>query len=303
MAERAQLRVLRHELDRHVRTRTSATPSPSSGTSRTSRRSPTGCSRASSTSSSSAALMIHAAGLRRPTPRSRLGTPARPGPRPARPLLRRQQPGRHHRRRRHRGRPGLDPGGARRAGHELQHPAATAASDFDTYSARSSSPPTPTRSTASSVLVAHPDAVGPGRDQRLRPPHDRRPVPGHARPTRCCCTSPSATTRWPTSRPRSRPARSARPPASRRWRPGAARRRAVLGHPRHPVATPTTGRRSSTGTAATRRRRPTNIPPRDGEDPHEKPRRQPPAQAQKSEFLRTDGTVVDTCGGTPCLAP
>ncbi|MBA2626235.1 MAG: hypothetical protein H0U89_11615 [Acidimicrobiia bacterium] len=48
---------------------------------------------------------------------------------------------------------------------------------------------------------------------------------------------------------------------------------------------------------------PTNIAPRDGEDPHEKPRRQPAARLQKSAFLRTGGAVVDTCGGVPCLAP
>jgi hypothetical protein len=48
---------------------------------------------------------------------------------------------------------------------------------------------------------------------------------------------------------------------------------------------------------------PTNLPPRDGEDPHEKPRRQPSARAQKSAFLRTGGAVIDTCGGAPCLAP
>ncbi len=38
-------------------------------------------------------------------------------------------------------------------------------------------------------------------------------------------------------------------------------------------------------------------------DPHECPRRQPEARLQKSEFLKTNGAVVDTCGGAPCLAP
>jgi hypothetical protein len=49
-----------------------------------------------------------------------------------------------------------------------------------------------------------------------------------------------------------------------------------------------------------------NVPPTEpafGEDPHELPRRTPAAQLQKSEFLRTGGALVDTCGGTPCLAP
>jgi len=39
-------------------------------------------------------------------------------------------------------------------------------------------------------------------------------------------------------------------------------------------------------------------------DPHECPRRAPEARLQKSEFLREDGAVVDTCGsGMACLAP
>jgi len=39
-------------------------------------------------------------------------------------------------------------------------------------------------------------------------------------------------------------------------------------------------------------------------DPHECPRRQPAARLQKSEFLKTNGAVVDTCGtGNVCLAP
>ncbi|MGZ6929547.1 MAG: hypothetical protein ACXVK4_03370 [Acidimicrobiia bacterium] len=40
-----------------------------------------------------------------------------------------------------------------------------------------------------------------------------------------------------------------------------------------------------------------------GSDPHEFPRRTPAAQQQKSEFLAPGGTIVDTCGGLPCLAP
>jgi hypothetical protein len=38
-------------------------------------------------------------------------------------------------------------------------------------------------------------------------------------------------------------------------------------------------------------------------DPHECPRRQPAARLQKSEFLRSDGAVVDVCNGGPCFAP
>jgi len=47
------------------------------------------------------------------------------------------------------------------------------------------------------------------------------------------------------------------------------------------------------------------LPPREpayGNDPHETPRRDPNAQLQKSEFMKTGGTVVDTCGGAPCTA-
>jgi hypothetical protein len=46
-----------------------------------------------------------------------------------------------------------------------------------------------------------------------------------------------------------------------------------------------------------------NVPPRAGHDPHEDPRRSPDAQAQKSEFLRTGGQIVDVCSGAPCTAP
>jgi hypothetical protein len=38
------------------------------------------------------------------------------------------------------------------------------------------------------------------------------------------------------------------------------------------------------------------------EDPHEDPRRQPAAIAQKDAFLRTDGEVIDPCDGEPCQA-
>ena len=40
-----------------------------------------------------------------------------------------------------------------------------------------------------------------------------------------------------------------------------------------------------------------------GEDPHENPRRTPAAQLQKSEFLKPNGTLIDTCSGAPCVAP
>ena len=44
----------------------------------------------------------------------------------------------------------------------------------------------------------------------------------------------------------------------------------------------------------------TNTPNRSGADPHGSPRKTPAAQLQKSEHLRIDGTIVDTCEGGPC---
>jgi hypothetical protein len=46
----------------------------------------------------------------------------------------------------------------------------------------------------------------------------------------------------------------------------------------------------------------TNLPPRQGEDPHGDPRNDVDARVQKSEFLRTDGAVIDVCNGAPCTA-
>jgi hypothetical protein len=46
----------------------------------------------------------------------------------------------------------------------------------------------------------------------------------------------------------------------------------------------------------------TNTPPREGADPHGHPRNTAIARAQKSEFLKIGGRVVDTCGLGPCYA-
>lgn len=46
----------------------------------------------------------------------------------------------------------------------------------------------------------------------------------------------------------------------------------------------------------------TNMPPRVGDDAREDPRREPKTQEQKSDFLKVDGTFVDTCGGQPCTS-
>ncbi len=45
----------------------------------------------------------------------------------------------------------------------------------------------------------------------------------------------------------------------------------------------------------------TNTPPRTGNDSHERPRRDPKAMEQISEFMKTDGSVINACGPGPCL--
>jgi hypothetical protein len=45
-----------------------------------------------------------------------------------------------------------------------------------------------------------------------------------------------------------------------------------------------------------------NVPPREGTDPHEHPRRTPAARRQKGAFLAPGGALIDTCGGGPCVA-
>jgi hypothetical protein len=45
-----------------------------------------------------------------------------------------------------------------------------------------------------------------------------------------------------------------------------------------------------------------NTPPRAGADPHSHPRNTAIARAMKSEFLKVNGAVVDTCGLGPCYA-
>jgi hypothetical protein len=46
----------------------------------------------------------------------------------------------------------------------------------------------------------------------------------------------------------------------------------------------------------------TNTPPRTGPDPHSHPRSTAIARAQKSEFLKPDGQVVNTCAPAGCFA-
>ena len=44
-----------------------------------------------------------------------------------------------------------------------------------------------------------------------------------------------------------------------------------------------------------------NLAPSVGRDPHGDPRSFPAARVQKSEFLKTNGAVIDVCGGGPCV--
>jgi hypothetical protein len=45
-----------------------------------------------------------------------------------------------------------------------------------------------------------------------------------------------------------------------------------------------------------------NQPQYEGADPHGRPRVQPGARQQISEFLRAGGSVIDPCSGAPCFA-
>jgi hypothetical protein len=47
---------------------------------------------------------------------------------------------------------------------------------------------------------------------------------------------------------------------------------------------------------------PTNLPPREGADPHSHPRNSPAIRAMIAHFLET-GELIDTCAGAPCTAP
>ena len=44
-----------------------------------------------------------------------------------------------------------------------------------------------------------------------------------------------------------------------------------------------------------------NVPPRTGNDPHERPRRDPNAMEQISGFMSPQSTVINACGAMPCL--
>ena len=209
------------------------------------------------------------------------------------PVLRRQQPGRDHGRLADRARAGLQPRRARRAGHELLD--APAPQRRLRHVRAGPLRELPERARAAADPVADPDAVGPRRGERLRAPHDAATRRRTRRRTRCCCTRPSATTRWPTSPPRSRRARSARRVRAARARSGPPQRREpVLRDPGDSRPTRSTARRwSCWDSGSADARRPNNTPPRAGTDPHSHPRNSPAARLQKSEFLKLGGRVVE----------
>ena len=118
----------------------------------------------------------------------------------------------------------------------------------------------------------------------------------------CCSTRRSATTRSPTSPPRSRPrtigarvqparARATADHSDRQPLWGIAR---IDGFPYDGSAHRRVGQRHA-------RRRPSgNVAPEEGEDPHERPPRLEGKRArQKSEFLKRNGRVVDVCEANP----
>ena len=115
-------------------------------------------------------------------------------------VLRRQLAGRDRGRRADRGRAGLRPRGARRAGHELLDAAAALGRLRAVPRAARRRVHEPARPGAH-LLAAH-EPVGPRRVERLRAAHDGASRCRTRRRTRCCCTSRSATTRWRRSPPR-----------------------------------------------------------------------------------------------------
>jgi hypothetical protein len=46
----------------------------------------------------------------------------------------------------------------------------------------------------------------------------------------------------------------------------------------------------------------TNTPPREGHDPHSRPRSSVQAREQKAAFLSFGGSLIDVCGGGPCYS-
>ena len=134
------------------------------------------------------------------------------------PLLRLQLAGRDPRRPGHRGRARLEARGAGRGDDELRR--AAAALGGLRHLQRHLQARLSRRRHAPVPRLADPDALGSRRDERLGPPRDQAGRRATPRSTRCCCTWRWATTRWPTSCPTSRRARSARPPTARPWPPG-----------------------------------------------------------------------------------
>ena len=142
-------------------------------------RSPTASSRACSTRSSSAAAMISPTGFTADPAfhaDGTLGTGSVIDT--SRPLLQRLQPGRDHGRRADRRDAGLHPGVAQRPGDELLGPAAALGrlrrvrAVLNPYTDELSRP---------LLLSPDPDALGPGRAERLRAPDDDQPAARHAR--------------------------------------------------------------------------------------------------------------------------
>ena len=216
-----------------------------------------------------ARLMIHAAGLHlRPRVPGRDG---QPGHRHQRRLLRRQQPGRHLRRHGHGDRPGHHARRARRAGHELLA-AAHAQQRLRHLLPGPLSGSTRTRLMRPLVLALVQMLWDRSDPERLRAPHDRPIRCPTRRRTRCSCTWRSAIIRSPTSRPRSRRARSARRSISRPSWPGGTRDvNPYFGIPAIPTD-PFDGSALIVWDSGADTPPTTNTPPSVGADPHSHPR-------------------------------
>ena len=228
------------------------------------------------------------------------GALGRFGARAPRAVLRRQQPRRHPRRCDHRGRPGLDPGRARRAGHELQHPAAAQHRLRPVHAARRAGLPEPGRA---HVDARHPaDAVGPRRRRRVRrAPHPPTRYEGTPRHTVLLDEAfgdhqvANVTTEV-----------EARTIGARVHRPALAPGRSPERPPLWGIPTITTdpfhGSALMLWDSGTPAPPVGPLPNRAGHDPHPDPRSSPLARQQKSDFLSPHGAVVNVCGHQPCRA-
>ena len=236
-----------------------------------------------------------------------------------RPVLRRQQPGRHPRRRARGVRAGRHALRARRAGHQLQHAAQPQRRLRDRSTTCS---PAPTRRRPTATCCSRSRSSSGTAPIRAATSTMCSRIRMRARRPRSCSTRwLSAITRSRRSPWKSRRAATART-STRRCSIGKVVRRsdALLRDPRDPVcARDSTARRWSSGTPATRRRRTATFRrirsrwtrtgrPRALRAGRARAATRTRARARrranrqmKSDFLQTGGKLVDLCGGAACV--